>query len=166
MCKNIRHTYYCEELFIVKHKTKHSCKSAILYQLSEDIMHSHCKFKYKYNTTVIPSVLDGGSKKILANMLSTKRIICSHQDDLAKPMAYNSYVMVNHSILCNCHLESDLTYLLKSLGSCTNQNPDTPLEFTINLAFFHYLKEIWNETAISVIPAGYTDNEYEFPIYL
>ena len=29
MCKQIRHTYYCEELFLVKHKSKHSCESAI-----------------------------------------------------------------------------------------------------------------------------------------
>ena len=31
MCKQIRHTYYCEELFLIKHKTKHSCESAIFY---------------------------------------------------------------------------------------------------------------------------------------
>ena len=29
MCKNIRYIYYCEELFVVKHKSKHSCMSAI-----------------------------------------------------------------------------------------------------------------------------------------
>ena len=74
--------------------------------------------------------------------------------------------MVNRIILCNCHLELDLTYLLKSVGSCTNQHPVTPMEFTINIAFYHYLKEIWNETAISVIPTGFIDYEYKFPVYL
>ena len=33
MCKSIRYTYYCEELFVVKHKSKHSCASAIFYDL-------------------------------------------------------------------------------------------------------------------------------------
>ena len=31
MCKSIRYTYYCEELFVVKHKSKHGCASAIFY---------------------------------------------------------------------------------------------------------------------------------------
>ena len=34
MCKQIRHTYYCEELFLIKHKTKYSCESAIFYNLT------------------------------------------------------------------------------------------------------------------------------------
>ena len=32
MCKQIRHMYYCKELFLVKHKSKHSCESAIFLQ--------------------------------------------------------------------------------------------------------------------------------------
>ena len=31
MCKEIKQIYFCEELFLVKHKTKHSCESAIFY---------------------------------------------------------------------------------------------------------------------------------------
>ena len=36
MCKQIRCTYYCEELFLVKHKTKHSCESVIFYKSDKD----------------------------------------------------------------------------------------------------------------------------------
>ena len=36
MCKKIRHTYYCKELFLVKHKSKHSCESTIFYNLTAD----------------------------------------------------------------------------------------------------------------------------------
>ena len=61
MCKQIRHIYYCEELFLVKHKSKHNCESAIFYNLTSDVVYSVCQFKYFYNTTVTPSVLDGGS---------------------------------------------------------------------------------------------------------
>ena len=72
MCKQIRHTYYCEELFLIKHKTKHSCESAIFYNLTADVVYSVCQFYYFYNTTVTPSILDGGSNILLANMLSPK----------------------------------------------------------------------------------------------
>ena len=52
MCKQIRHTYYCEELFLVKYKSKHNCESAIFYNLTSDVVYSVCQFKYFYNTTV------------------------------------------------------------------------------------------------------------------
>ena len=54
MCKQIRHTYYCEELFLVKHKSKHSCESALFYKLPKEIVYSVCTFDYYYNTTVTP----------------------------------------------------------------------------------------------------------------
>ena len=66
MCKQIRHTYYCEELFLVKHKSKHNCENAIFYNLTSDVVYSFCQFKYFYNTIVTPSVLDGGSHILYA----------------------------------------------------------------------------------------------------
>ena len=57
-------------------KTKHSCESAIFYNLTADVVYSVCQFDYFYNTTVPPSILDGGSNILLANMLSPKRLIC------------------------------------------------------------------------------------------
>ena len=33
MCKSIRFTYYCEELFVVKHKRAYGCGSAIFYYI-------------------------------------------------------------------------------------------------------------------------------------
>ena len=31
MCKKIGYEFYCKELFVVKHKSKYSCKSAIFF---------------------------------------------------------------------------------------------------------------------------------------
>ena len=138
MCKQIRHTYYCEELFLVKHKSKHSCESAIFYNLTSSVVYSVCQFDYYYNTTVTPSVLDGSSHILLANMLSPKRLVCSHDFHMARPVPSFPYVLVNRSLLCNCHLESGLTYLLKSLGSCSPNSKFT-MYFTINSAFNHYM---------------------------
>ena len=72
MCKQIRHNYYCEELLLVKHKFKYSCESAIFYNLTSSVVYSVCEFDYYYNMIVTPSVLDGGSHILLANMLSPK----------------------------------------------------------------------------------------------
>ena len=63
MCKSIRHIYYCEELFVIKHKHRHSCVSAIFYNLGPAT--KNCKFEYYYNTTVPPVILDGGRDVLL-----------------------------------------------------------------------------------------------------
>ena len=107
MCKQIRHTYYCEELFLIN--------------LTTDVVYSVCQFDYFYNTTVPPSILDGGSNILLANMLSPKRLICTKDSPMAHPLPSHPYVLVNRSILCNCHLQTGLNYLLKSLSSCAQE---------------------------------------------
>ena len=75
---------------------------------------------------------------LLANMLSPKRLVCSNNFHMAHPVPSYPYVLVNRSLLCNCHLESDLTYVLKSLGSCSVKNKFT-MYFSLNSAFNHYM---------------------------
>ena len=52
-CKRIGYEFYCEELFLVEHKFKYSCKIAIYFDWNK--------------TDITPTVLDGGNKIILAN---------------------------------------------------------------------------------------------------
>ena len=49
MCKTIRHVYYCEELFLIKHRTHLTCESAIFYKAPPTTVYSVCTFKYFYN---------------------------------------------------------------------------------------------------------------------
>ena len=86
MCKQIWHSYHCEELFLVKHKSKHSCESAIYYNLFKEVINEYCSFKYFYNTTVMPSVLNGGPQILLANILTPKKLICTYASDMACPV--------------------------------------------------------------------------------
>ena len=37
-CKRIGYEFYCEELFVVRLKSIHSCKSAIYFDLDKDII--------------------------------------------------------------------------------------------------------------------------------
>ena len=71
-CKKIGYKFYCEELFVVRHKTKYSCESAMYFDLSADIVKETCDFQYYFNNTdVKPSILDGGHEIILANWPNT-----------------------------------------------------------------------------------------------
>ena len=74
------------------------------------------------------------------------------------------YVLINRSLLCNCHLESGLTYLLKSLGSCTPSNKFT-MYFTINPAFNHYMST-FGLTSTDMPPRQLLAHEHVFDIFL
>ena len=61
-CIRIGYEFYCKELFVVKHKSKFSCKSAIYLDLNPEIIKENCKFDFNYNKTdITPTVLDGGN---------------------------------------------------------------------------------------------------------
>ena len=55
--KRIGYEFYCEELIIVKCKSKYSCKSAIYFDLSPEIIKENCKFDFYYNKTDITPTL-------------------------------------------------------------------------------------------------------------
>ena len=67
-CKRMDYEFHCEELFVVKHKSKYSYKNVIYYDLDSEIIKENCQFHFYYNKMdVIPTVLDGGNEIILAN---------------------------------------------------------------------------------------------------
>ena len=69
-CRRIGYEFYCEELFVVKHKTSYSCESAIYFNLDTSIIIENCDFRFYYNKTV----LDVGNEIILANWPNDNQI--------------------------------------------------------------------------------------------
>lgn len=164
-CKKVQASYLCEELFLVKHQSAHSCPSAIYYNTSSEHLYQFCKFNYFYNTTVTPSVLDGGNKILLANMLTSKKLVCDYDNELAKPIPTFDYVLVNRNILCNCHLDAEYMYLLSSLSSCLGNRNQLTMTFTLNFAFLDLMKDLWNGT-LTAFPHQLTSHEQILPIAL
>ena len=44
--KRIGYEFHCKELFVVKHKSKYSCESAIYINLNTDTIKENCNFKF------------------------------------------------------------------------------------------------------------------------
>ena len=141
MCKSIRYTYYCEEIFVVKHKNKHTCPSAIFYKSKPDIISSACAFDFYYNKTVTPVLLDGGDKILLANFLGPRTLQCAKDNSgLAQSIPQHAYVVIDREFLCGCQLDLENYSVLRQLSSCNNNSTaDLKLEFCINLAFYEAL---------------------------
>ena len=154
MCKSIRHIYYCEELFVIKHKSRHSCVSAIFYNLGPAIITKNCKFDYYYNTTVPPVILDGGRDVLLANFHGPRSLKCSSVNGgLAKPAPENTYAVVNREFLCDCQLDLEHASVLRQLSSCLKSSTSKMhMKFTINLAFWEMFKKRSPNSASNMQP--------------
>ena len=140
-CKRIGYEFYCEELFVVKHKTSYSCESAIYFNLDTNIIKENCDFRFYFNNTdIIPTILDCGNEIILTNWPSDKHIICTTNNDIPVKIPSHPYLLVNRSVLCNCSIKVDNHYLLESLAACDNINSKLSMYFTINMAFVNYLE--------------------------
>jgi hypothetical protein len=181
MCKHINFEYFCEELFLVKHKTKHTCESALFYKIDENLIKENCNFEYFYDIQVTPSILDGGDTLILANMFDQKNLQCSRHQNMAHPIANHPYIMVNRSILCDCRLETGMSYLYKSLSSCAENSSIQIMHVTVNLAFNLFFQDMINKTKTlyidktkishsneqnAISELGSHKQEENFPIYL
>ena len=165
-CKSIGCEFYCEELFVVKHKSIYSCESAICFNLTRDIIKSNCKFDFYFNKTdITPIVLDGGDEIILANWPNDRHIICNVNNDIPVKIPSNPYVLVNRSVWCNCRIEADNHYLLESIAACNNKPNNLVMYFTINMAFTNYLDMLPNITMPPLIKDR-TMYEHPLPINL
>ena len=166
-CKRIGYEFYCEELFVVKHKSSYSCESAIYFNLSRDIIKNNCNFDFYFNKTdITPRVLDGGNEIVLANWPNDKHIICNVNNDISVKIPSHHYVLINRSILCNCGIEADNRYLLESIAASDNLVSNLVMYFTINMAFTNYLNLLPNLINPSHVIKDITTYEQPLPINL
>ena len=167
MCKSIGYIYYCEELFVVKHKSKHSCASAIFYELGPSQVIKNCKFDYMYNETVPPVILDGGKDILLANFQGPRSLkYTSVNGGLAKPAPEHTYAVVDREFLCDCQLDLEHASVLRQLSSCNRERSSKlVMQFHVNIAFWELLRERSPQTAELVQPK-FTDHRQTFEVKL
>ena len=124
-------------------------------------------FKFYYNkANVIPTVLDRGNKIILANWPDDKHIICTINNDIPIKILSHPYELVNRSVLCNCGIEAENNFLLKSLAACLNTESNLVLYFT-NTAFVNYIDQFnLMETLPFSILSNKTTSEHTLPIFV
>ena len=108
-------------------------------------MKVNCKSAFYFNKMdITPTVLDRGIEIILANWPDDKHIICNVNNDISIkiPSNPNPYVLVNRSILCNCGIEVENSFLLESLAACHDADSKLVMYFIVNSAFVNYLDSL------------------------
>ena len=133
--KHINCECFCEELFLVKCKSKHSCECTICFFLLRTVLNLIAIYMY-FNISGTPSILNGSLQIISVNILKRKKLMYFSNFSLAEPLPSYEYVRVSRFILCNCEIEPGLTYVIWSIGSCSNSPDQAPMNSAINMAFF------------------------------
>ena len=112
-------------------------------------------------------MLNGGNEIILANWSNDKHIICSINNDLLIKIPSHPYILVKRSVLCNCGIEAENNFLLKSVATCHDSNTKLIMYFTINSAFPNYLNEfnLMEELDIPILTDKST-SEVTLPVFL
>ena len=167
-CRRIGYELYCEEPFIVKYKSKYSCESTIYFNLNAKTIKENCKFKFYNKTDITPTILDGGNEIILANWPNNKHIVCNINNNIQIKIPSHPYMLVNRSVLCNCGIEVENHFLLKSLAACQDTYSKLTMYFTVNTVFVNYLDKFPNltESPEFLIMRNKTAFEQTLPISL
>ena len=82
----------------------------------------------------------------MANWQNNKHIICNINNDIPIKIPSHPFVLVNRSVLCNCGIEAENHFLLKSLAAYQDKNSKLVMYFTVNTTFVNYLDKFPNLT--------------------
>ena len=146
---------------MVRHRTKCSCKSAIYFDLSADIIKENCNFQYYFNNTdVKPSGLDREHEKILANWPHTKHVICNDNHNFPNKIPRHPYVLLNRTALCNCGIEAEDNFLLESIAVCPGKQSSLTIYYTVNTAFMHYFYSLIDDLETHISQIGQQKNKF------
>jgi len=166
-CTYISKQWYCEERFMVKHKSQFSCESAIYYDLPDEQVKSLCVFDYSYNKTVPPSLLDGGKMILLANAVGDITLRCV--GDLGRkplPAESSNYIIFPRETMCGCDVELSNAIIQRTVSACAPEERPSPIRYQANKAILLHI-EHFEEYLKEEAPPGYlTENPSSFSMEL
>ena len=112
-------------------------------------------------------MLDGGETLALANIKIEHSPICDPR--VLQNIPKTTYTLAPRSVLCNCTLQSHLSYILSNLGACNNTMGPIEFQSRPNLAFETIFQDILSlnvMTGDKVIQLHKVTTGSDFPINL
>ena len=144
LCWKIGYTYYCENSYLLRHRSQHTCASAIYYNEDETAKVEHCKPQFIQNKKFNAQILDAGKQLVLSNLPKPWVLVCG-PDHRPFPIEYSTYRVINRTELCECALSAGPYYLSPTLVNCNDNEEVKPngkfeTNFVFNKIIFDVLK--------------------------
>ena len=131
--------FFCEQMFLTKLGSEHTCESAIYTYQNAKLIQQKCNIEYYPNLDPEPELLNAGNYLLLGNFPLPWNYFCSKIDEIPKPIHGSNYVILKKTDLCQCSLTAGSWYIEANIAYCT-QEPATMLTlyYTVNMATIVY----------------------------
>ena len=136
--------YFCEQTFLMKHTSEHTCETAIYHEQSPDLIKDKCNIQYYPELDPTPQILDAGKHILLGNIPEPWSIVCSKNDPIPNPLEASKYVIIKKKDLYQCSLTAGTWYIQENIVHCEEEtSSDLQLYYTVNMAvmIYDFLKE-------------------------
>ena len=137
-------TYYCENSYVLRHRSEHTCESVIYYRTDPKTIMKHCRAMFTSWQNFPPKVLDAGETMILFNLPRPWILVCGKHKRPRK-IQIATYKILNRTELCECSLTAGTFSLDETLVQCTPEicsqaNGVFKMSYAINKIIFDYLQ--------------------------
>ena len=135
---------YCQNSYVLRQRTQHTCESAIYYKMDAKTITNHCQAKFAANVEFTPKVLDAGETMVLFNLPRPWILLCG-QEKQPTEIEFATYKVIDRKEFCECSLTAGSFQLDETLVKCTpeiNSEADGRFKsyFAINKIIFDYLQ--------------------------
>ena len=130
MCDKMGSTCYCQNSYVLRQRTQHTCESAIYYKMDAETITKHCQAKFAANVEFTPKVLDAGETMVLFNLPRPWILLCD-QDKWPTEIEFGTYKVVDRKKFCECSLTAGSFQLDETLVKYTPEiNSEADSHFT------------------------------------
>ena len=144
LCNKMGATHYCENSYVLQHRSDHTCKSAIYYRTDPKMIMKHCRAMFASRQNFPPKLLDKGETMILFNLPRPLIIVCKKYKRPSE-IQIATYKILNRTELCECSPTAGTFLLNETLVQCTLEihreaNGIFKMLYAINKIIFDYLQ--------------------------
>ena len=184
-CMRIHHTFYCKDMFLVQHRTKDTCETALFWEEGLHVVEQLCKFDYYYDIKPPAELITNTKEIFLANVPLPWIFKCTNKDQPDNVITGHPYRIMSKTYLCNCSLEAGEYSIYNNPAYCSSE--PKRMDYTTNAALYIHYKDkipeylhdfqfgkplnihfdeirIYKETEEGIIPddAPYIEEDFEF----
>ena len=149
--------YFCEQTFLMKHTSEHTCQTAIYHEQSPDLIKDKCNIQY-YLILILDLILDAGKHKLLGNIPEPWSVVCSKNYPIPNPLQASKYVIIKKKDLFQCSLSTGTWYIQENIVHCEEEaSSDLQLYYTVNMAvmIYDFIEEIEEVISLYEEPVKY-----------
>ena len=137
-------TYYCENSYVLRQRSEHTCESVIYYRTDPKTIMKHCRAMFTSQQNFPPKVLDAGETMILFNLPRPWILFCGKHKH-PREIQITTYKILNRTELCECILTAGTFSLDEILVQCTPKicsqaDGVFKMSYAINKIIFDYLQ--------------------------